>query len=112
MRSVIRIYEKNNRIAPIILLRWLSRQETNPIARVFYEINKSLAFLGEKIPIDFTPKERALILVKLLPESETEIMGLLAEHEKAIYSSEDGDLKIALHAKRAIRWQTIKRKLS
>ena len=112
LRSVIQIYEKNNLPIPSWLLRWARWSEINPVARAFYGVNTSLRLLGEKTPPHFTPQERAAVLIKVMPENEGEIRALLAEHQKALYTPNDGDLKIAQHASRVIRWQAIRRKLS
>ena len=110
LRLVIRFYEKNNLTVPIWLLRWLRRSEINPIARAFYSINTNLRLLEEEAPPHFTPQERATALINLLPEREKEINILLAEHQKAFFSPKDGDLKIAQHASKIIRWHVIKKK--
>jgi hypothetical protein len=46
----------------------------------------------------------------VLPEKEDEIITLLAEHQKALFTPDKGDLKIARDASFEIRWYIIKRK--
>ena len=111
LRFVIRFYEKNNLTVPTWFLRWMRWRETNPIARAFYSINTNLRLLEEEVPPHFTPQERASALINLLPQCEKEINILLAEHQKALFSPNDGDLKIAQHASRIIRRHVIKEKI-
>ena len=110
LRSVIQIYEKNNLIVPLWLTRWMRWTETNPIERAFYGVNRSLRWLGEETPAHFTPQERAALLIEFLPDKEEQILALLAEHQKALFTPEDGDLKIAQNASFDIRWRVLKRK--
>ncbi|MCP4141442.1 MAG: hypothetical protein GY755_14355, partial [Chloroflexi bacterium] len=77
----------------------------------FYGINRSLRWLGEEIPTHYTPQERAKALMDILPEKEEEIAVLLAEHQKALYTPDDGNLDVAKNASFAIRWFIIKRKI-
>jgi len=112
VRFLIQIYEKNNWKIPKWLMRLSRWSETNPIARAFYGVNTSLRLLGEEVPAHFTPQERVAVLIRWMPENEDEIMALLAEHQKALFTPEEGDLKIAQHASRVIRWQAFRRKLS
>jgi len=110
LRFVILFYEKNDLTIPAWLLRWMRWSETNPIARAFYSINTNLRLLEEEVPPHFTPQERATALISLLPEREEDINILLAEHQKALFSPNDGDLKIAQRASNIIRWYAIKEK--
>ena len=109
-RLFIRLYERNDLAPPRWLLRLKQWSETNPIERAFYGVNTSLRWLGEEIPTHFTPQERAKALMDVLPEKEDEIITLLAEHQKALFTPDKGDLKIARDASFEIRWYIIKRK--
>ena len=110
LRSVIQVYEKNNREVPIWIIRWLAWRETNPIARAFYSVNASLRSLKAEVPAHFTPEERVNLLLNLMPDMKEEIAALLFEHQKEFYTPNEGNLEIALKASRAIHWQTLKRK--
>ncbi len=110
LRSVIQIYEKNNHEVPLWLMRWVRWRETNPVVRAFYSVNTGLRLLKEEIPPHFTPQERVTLLVELMPEHEEKIKALLEEHQKAIYTPDEGDLKIARHVSRVILWQAIRKR--
>ncbi len=111
LRSIIQIYEKNNRDVPAWIVRWARWRNTNPIARAFYGVNTSLRLLGEETPSHFTPQERVDLLIKLLPEYEEEIKALLTEHQQSFYTQNEGDLETAQELSRSIRWQAFKKKL-
>ena len=110
LRSVIQIYEKNNREVPAWMIRWVLWREANPIARAFYGVNTSLRLLGEEIPSHFTPQERVDLLIELMPEYEKEIDALLIEHQRAFYTLDKGNLETAQRLSRFVRWQAFKRK--
>ena len=110
VRLFIQLYERNNLRPPKWLIRLRLWSEASPISRAFYGINTSLRWLGEEIPMHYTPQERAKTLIDILPEKEDEITALLAEHQKALYTPDDGDLERAKNASFAIRWFIIKRK--
>ena len=83
-----------------------------PITRAFHGINISLGLLGEKIPLHFTPQERANALAKLIPTKENEINALLTEHQKSLFTPDEGNLKIARRTSLAIRWHALKTRLN
>jgi len=111
VRLFVQFYERNNLTIPKWLMRLMCWSEANPIERAFYGINTSLRLLGEEIPTHFTPQERATALAKLLPEKKEDINALLVEHEKTLFTPDEGDLKTAQNASLAIRWHTLKRRI-
>jgi hypothetical protein len=110
VRFFVQLYERNNLAIPKWLMRLVRWSETTPIARAFYGINTSLRLLGAEIPPHLTPQERSAVLVKLIPEKKEEITLLLAEHEKTLFTPNEGDINIAQNASLAIRWHTLKRR--
>jgi len=110
VRFFVQLYERNNLAIPKWLMRLVRWSETTPIARAFYGINTSLRLLGAEIPPHLTPQERSAVLVKLIPEKKEEITLLLAEHEKTLFTPNEGDINIAQNASLAICWHTLKRR--
>lgn len=111
LRFFIQIYERNNISVPALLMRWMRWSEANPIARAFHGVNISLRLLGEKIPLHFTPRERAAALKKLLPEEEDSIQVLLDEHERRLFTPNEGGISTAQRASFAIRWSALKHRI-
>lgn len=112
LRFVVQVYERNNISTPPLLIRWMRWSEAMPITRAFHGVNISLGLLGEKIPLHLTPQERANALAKLIPAKEEEINALLAEHQKSLFTPDEGDLKIARRTSLAIRWHALKSRIS
>jgi len=112
LQLIAQVYKRTNISVPALLIRWMRWSEAMPITRAFHGVNVSLGLLGEKIPLHFTPQERASALAKLIPTKEDEINALLAEHQKSLFTPEEGDLKIARRTSLAIRWHSLKTRIS
>ena len=109
LRQVIRIYDRRGISSPAWFIRWSAWLEASPIERAFHAINRSLRWLGADIPPHLTPRERAKMLIALLPEEQETIMQLLNEHEKIIFTPSGGDIETAQRASKKITWAGLKR---
>lgn len=110
LRQVVHLYERRGISAPACLIRWLDWAEASSIVRAFHAINRSLRWLGADVPVHLTPHERAEMLAALLPEENETIMQLEDEHEKTLFSPDDGDVEAAKRAGAKIMWTALKRK--
>ncbi len=111
VRQVIRFYERRDASAPAWLVSWLAWLEANPIERAFQTINRSLHWLDAGAPLHLTPRERAEMLIEILPEETEVITQLLNEHEKNLFSPAEGDIETARRASSQIFWTVLKRKM-
>ena len=110
LRFVVRFYERNQITVPAWLRQLLTWSEASQMERAFQSVNFALKMLGEEVPSHWTPQERADSLMHLMPEQEEEISTLLFEHQQALFTPHEGDLKNAQRASKIIRWNAFKRK--
>jgi hypothetical protein len=89
-------------------LAWL---EARDMERAFHAINRALKWLSGEIPTHLTPIERAEMLAELLPEESEAIMQLLHEHQKTLFTRENGDIEIAQDANNRITWAALQKRL-
>ena len=111
LRQVVRIYEKRERGIPQWIIRWLAWLEARPMMRAFHAINRALRWLHGDVPPHLTPTERATLLATLLPDLEDDILQLLREHEKTLFTPDVGDIEIAQDAGARITWAALKQRM-
>ena len=88
---------------PRIVIRWARQANLPPLAKAYMEINRALKRLGHPAEINATPAERAAQLAALLPTLEKPVQNLRDEYHISAYGPEEGNLKIAKEASRAIK---------
>lgn len=78
--------------------RWIRWNGLQPVERSFASINWALRWLGDPLPLDATPAQRARRLSELLPSAAVEIMTLNSEFEKGLFTPEPANLSEARRA--------------
>ncbi len=88
------------------LQNWANYTLQPLIAQAYQQVNLTLQRLGESPAVSATPAERAARVTKLLPEAEKPVNSLLAEYQKASYSSTPPDLDAARQSSNQLRLLT------
>lgn len=91
-------YAKSGRQPPRWLTRWSRWARLLPMQRAFHAIDRSLRWLGQRLPAHATPQQRAERLAELLPAAREDIMALKEEHETALFTDRVGSLERARRA--------------
>jgi transglutaminase-like putative cysteine protease len=102
------ILDKTGVPAPIWLRRWSRRATLTPLEAAYASINQSLKWLGHPPKASDTPAERTAILLKLLPEMETQIRTLLLEYQIATFSTSPANVGFARYAGREIKQAAVR----
>ncbi len=74
---------------PRFLTDWSQLTQLTPIEKSYQRINTALKILGDPAPIYYTPAERALKLLTLLPEAESEVRQLVQLYHASLYGKAD-----------------------
>jgi hypothetical protein len=103
-------YERRGNTSPLWLNRWVRWTTLSPIERAFQSINLSLFWLGQPQANHVTSQERAVVLIKRMPEAEGQTLSLLKEYHNTIYTPHSGNPATARNAAVKIllkTWQTL-----